>query len=95
MESKTQGKAEKVFQDIGKGIDELIKDLHRAKEKMEVEYEDEINELKRNKETLKSEFKDFKENNKGKWDEVEKSLHNAAKEVQNAMEALFKKKKEG
>lgn len=92
MEEQPHGKAEKMFKDIGKKIDELIKDLDEAKERAKVEYADQIEELKRNGETIKNEFNSFKENRKERWEEVETSLEKAGRELKNAFEAVFSKK---
>ncbi|UII23223.1 hypothetical protein [Fulvivirga ligni] len=94
MKTEQQGRAEKMFQDIGKGIDGLIEDLHKAKERAKVEYADEINELKRSGDKLNEEINNFRNNNKDKFDDVEKSLQKAAHELRNAFETMFKKKKE-
>ncbi|ELR71884.1 hypothetical protein C900_02259 [Fulvivirga imtechensis AK7] len=92
MGRKPEGKAEKMFKDIGKKIDELIQDLDKAKERAKVEYADEIEELKRNGETLKSGFNKFKENNKERWEDIEASLEKAGNELRNAFDAAFSKK---
>ncbi|MBL6445481.1 hypothetical protein JMN32_04130 [Fulvivirga sp. 29W222] len=91
MEDQSQGKAEHLLKDIGKKIDELIADLKVAKDQAKIDYADRIEELKRNAETLKGEFKSFKETHKDSWDEAEKSLEKAGQELKNAFEAIFKK----
>ena len=91
MEDQSQGKAEHLFKDIGKKIDELIEDLNAAKDQAKVDYADRIEELKRNAETLKGEFKNFKETHKDRWDEAEASLEKAGQELKNAFDAVFKK----
>ncbi|UII32682.1 hypothetical protein LVD17_02385 [Fulvivirga ulvae] len=91
MKDQNQGKAEHLFQDIGKKIDELIEDLKVAKDQAKVDYADRIEELKRNAETLKGEFKNFKETHKDRWEEAETNLEKAGQELKNAFEAIFKK----
>lgn len=86
-----EGKAEKMFKDIGKKIDELLKDLNTAKDEAKVEYADRIEELKRNAEKLKSEFHHFKDTHKDRWEEAESSLEKAGKELIHAFESVFKK----
>lgn len=92
MGRKSEGKAEKMFKDIGKKIDELLQDVHEAKEKAKVEYAEQIDELKRNGETLKKGIDDFRETHKDRLDEVESSLERAGRELKHAFEAAFSKK---
>ena len=88
----TQGTAEKMFKDIGKKIDELIQDLNEAKDQAKVEYADRIDEIKRNAETLKEEFFNFKETHKDRWEEAETNLEKAGRELKKAFDVLFSKK---
>lgn len=92
MAKKDQGQAEKMFKDIGKKIDELIKDLQQAKGQAKVDYADQIEELKQNAETLKTAFNNFKKDHKHRWDEAETNLHKAGSELKNAFNTLFSKK---
>ena len=94
MGRKPEGNAEKMFKKLGKKIDALILELNETKNQAKEEYSDNIDELKRNGETLKKEFHDFKDNHKDKWEEVENSLQNAGKELKNAFNATFTKKKD-
>ena len=89
MSEKESGKAENMFRDLGKRIDELLADLHQAKEKAKVEFDDQIEELKRNKETLKQEYDGFKERNKQQLDDIEGSLERAGKELKHAFKSVF------
>lgn len=92
MGRKPEGSAEKMFKRLGKRIDELVKDIEGATDRAKEEYSDRFEELKRNKETLKTEFGDFKERNKDRWEEVEESFERAGKEIKNAFKAAFKKR---
>lgn len=91
MTTKTQGSAEKMMKDLGKRIDELIEDLKVAKDKAKVEFADEIEELKRNRDVLESEIKGFREKHKDRFDEAERSLQKAGKEIKKAFDDIFKK----
>ena len=91
MGRKPEGKAEKQFKNFGKQIDSLIKDLKQYKEKVKVEYSDQIDELKRNRDTLEDEFNDFRKSDR--WDVVEEKLEKAADEIRDAFKGLFNKKK--
>ncbi len=94
MGRKPEGTAEKMFKKLGKKIDALILELSDTKDQVKEEYADNIDELKRNGETIKKELHNFKDNHKGQWEEVESSLKNAGEELKNAFDATFRKKKE-
>lgn len=90
MGRKPEGKAEKMFKDLGKKIDKLIEELKVAKAQAGDEIDDRVEELKRNRDTLKDRFKDFREDDR--WSEVEKNLENAGKELKKAFKTTFAKK---
>ena len=90
MDKENTGNAENSFRKFGKKIDALIEELKDMKERAKVEYADQIDELKRNKETLKKEWDEFSQNDK--WDVVEEKLENAGREMKEAFKAAFKKK---
>ncbi len=91
MGRKPEGTAEKMFKRFGKKVDELLNDLDKASDKAKEEYADRFEELKRNKETLKQEFSEFKEKNKDRWDEIESGFEKAGREIKNAFTQAFKK----
>ena len=80
-----------MFKDIGKKIDMLVADLKKAKDQAKIEYADELEELKRNGQKVKSEINDFKTKHKDKIEEVETRLEKAGTELKRAVEAVFKK----
>ncbi len=92
MESDYKGKAEKVLSDLGKKIDELIKNSFQEKGELKEEINNRIEELKRDKEKLESELKGFISRNEGKWKEAEIYLKRAAEELKKALEVVFQKK---
>ncbi len=94
MSRNPQGSAEKMLKDLGHRIDELIRDLHEAKDKAKVEYADQINDLKRGRDKIQSEIDEFRERHKERFDEVEDRLEAAGKELRKAFDAAFTKKKE-
>lgn len=94
MGRKPEGSAEKMFKKLGKKIDALLIDLNETKNQAKEEYADNIEELKRNGETLKKGLHDLKDNHKDQWEEVESSLKNAGEELKSAFNATFTKKKE-
>lgn len=84
---------EDLFRDLGKKIDQLIEKGKQSSEGVRKDLEKSIEEIRRNKEKLEKDFKDFA-GDKEKWKAVEGSLENAAKELRNALEIIFSKKKE-
>ncbi len=94
MSTNPQGSAEKMLQDLGKRVDELIKDLHEAKDKAKVEYADQIDDLKKGRDKIQSEIDEFRERHKERFDEIETRLDAAGKELKKAFDAAFAKKKE-
>ena len=94
MSTNPQGSAEKMLKDLGHRIDELIRDLHEAKDKAKVEYADQIDDLKKGRDKIQSEIDEFRERNKDRFDEVEERLEAAGKELRKAFETAFAKKNE-
>ena len=93
MSKNPQGSAEKMLKDLGQRIDELIRDLHEAKDKASVEYADQIDELKRGRDKIQSEIDEFREKHKERFEEVEDRLEAAGQELKKAFEAAFTRKK--
>lgn len=75
----------------GKRLDELMEDLNAFKDRAKVEYADEIDELKRNKDTIKDEFNEFRDKHSDRIDEIQSRLETAASEIGKAIEATFRK----
>lgn len=87
MENKTEeGKAENLFRNLGKKIDQFMVELNEAGDKLHQEFKEKFDELKDSADKLKS------EENKERWKEVEESLKRAGKELENAFKTAFKKK---
>ncbi|HNP19187.1 MAG TPA: hypothetical protein PKL31_12180 [Fulvivirga sp.] len=89
MGRKPEGSAENLFKNLGKKIDELIEDIKTGADK--VRHSERFEELKRNGETLKKEFREFKDSNKDVIDRVDKSFEKAGKEIREAFDRAFKK----
>ncbi|MTI20200.1 hypothetical protein E1176_04135 [Fulvivirga sp. RKSG066] len=87
-----EGQAERMFKQFGKKIDQLLKDLDQATDKAKEDYADRFEELKRNKESLKKEFGEFREKNKGRWDELDKGFEKAGREIKDAFSKAFSSK---
>jgi hypothetical protein len=80
------GKAEKLFTNFGKKVDQFMVELKEDSGRVQNEFETRIEELKDSAENLKDEAK-----NKERWKEVEESLKKAGKELENAFKTAFKK----
>lgn len=94
MRRNPQGNAEKMLKDLGQRIDELIRDLHEAKDRAKVEYADQIDDLKRGRDKIQSEIDEFRERHKERFDEIEERLEAAGGELKKAFDAAFARKKE-
>lgn len=90
MENKEDsGKAENLFKNFGKKVDQFVAELHEAGDRLSKEFEGRYEELKDSAENLKNEAK-----NKERWREVEQSLKKAGEELNRAVKAAFKKRNE-
>lgn len=86
---EVSGKAEKLFKNFGKKVDQFMVELNEASDRLHKEFEGRFEELKDSAEKLKNEAK-----NKERWKEVEQSLKKAGDELNKAVKAAFKKKNE-
>ena len=90
MENKEDsGKAENLFKNFGKKIDQFMVELTEAGDRLGKEFEGRYEELKDSAEKLKKEAK-----NRERWKEVEESLKKAGDELNRAIKAAFKKRDE-
>ena len=71
------GKAEKLLKDLGRKIDNFMVEIDDATENLQGEFKQRFEELKKSKDSLGKDFKDFKDKNKGKWEEVEAKIEAA------------------
>lgn len=85
-----EGTADKAFKNFGKKMDQFMAELNEAGEKLSKEFEQKYQDLRQSAEKLKKEA-----NDKERWKEVEASLKKAGQELENAVKAAFRKKKEG
>jgi len=83
------GKAEKLFKNFGKKVDQFMVELNEAGDRLHKEFEGRYEELKDSAEKLQKEAK-----NKERWKEVELSLKKAGNELNRAVKAAFKKREE-
>ena len=89
MEPNEEGKAEKVFKEFGKKLDQFFVEAKDVSTRAEADMKKKFEELKASAEKLKSESQ-----NKERWKEVEVSLKKAGEELENAVKAAFAKKKD-
>lgn len=88
------GKAEKLLKDLGRKIDNFMVEIDDATENLQGEFKQRFEELKKSKDSLGKDIKDFKDKNKDKWEEVEAKIEQAGKEVSDAFKDAFSSKKE-
>lgn len=89
MGRKPAGNAEKMFKKFGKNVDSFISELSDVKGNTNEEFKGRLEELKKSKETLEEKFKDFKEDNRDKWEDVQSDLERAGQEFKKAVNNLF------
>lgn len=87
MEDEQKGKAESMFKNFGKKVDDFVVELNEAGERMRKEFQQRYEELKDSAEKLKNETR-----NKERWKEVEDNLRKASEELKKAFEAAFRKR---
>lgn len=88
MENKEEsGKAEKMFKNFGKKVDQFLEELDEAGGRLNKEFESRYEELKDSAEKLQNEA-----TNKERWKEVEESLKKAGEELNRAVKAAFTKR---
>lgn len=90
----TKGQVENILAELGKKIDQLIEDAKGAKDTIRDDLEIKIEELKKKKEGIEEDFKNYQQKNEGKWDEVKDHLENALTELKMAASTAFRKKED-
>jgi len=92
MGRKAEGSAEKVFKNFGKKVDGFVSELKDSHIIPEDRIQNSFNELKRNRETLHSEFSNFWDNKKERFSEVESNLDRAGQELMKAFQTMFSRR---
>lgn len=92
MGRRPEGKAENLFKNLGKRIDMLLEEIKEGAEK--TKSSERFEELKRNGETLKKDFENFRDNNKGVIEDLEKGIDRVGNDLKEAFNKAFKTKKE-
>ena len=91
MGQKSEGQAEQLFKKFGQKLDSFIAEMKDSSENMSEEFESRFEELKKNFAHLEDEAKDFKANNKDKWDAVQDELNQAGQSLKQAFKNAFAK----
>lgn len=94
MGRKPEGKAEKLFKNLGKKVDQLLAELEEAKDHAKEEYADRYEELKKSGERIKEEANKFKDNHHKVFDDIEEAMERAGKELKDIYNRAFKKDQE-
>ena len=89
MGRKPEGQAEKMFKRFGKNVDSFIAELSDVKENSNDEFKVRLEELKKSTHSLNERFKDFREQNKDKWEDAQSELERAGQEYMKAVNNLF------
>jgi ElaB/YqjD/DUF883 family membrane-anchored ribosome-binding protein len=87
-----EGRAQKLLNDLGKKIDELTRKMVEKAKESGFDADKEIEKLKKERDKLEEEFKEFKERNNPRWQEMLDHLENAGQEIVKAAESIFKKR---
>lgn len=86
------GKAEKLFSELGRKIDEILENSKESREELKKDLKVKLDEAKKAKEKLEEDFQEFASNKDGKWTIVRQHLDNALNEVKEAIDSIGKKK---
>ena len=86
-------RSEKMFKNFGKNVDSFITELKDTSGNGNEEFRKRLDELKKSKDTLGEKFKDFKDENQDKWDDVQTELDRAGQEFKKAVNNLFSARK--
>lgn len=87
-----EGRAQKLLNDLGKKIDELTRKMVEKAKESGFDADKEIEKIKNERDKLEEEFKEFKERNNPRWQEMLDHLENAGQEIVKAAESIFKKR---
>lgn len=87
---KTQGKAEDFFSKAGKKIDELVEELKQSDIAKNIELEQRLAELKRNKEKIQKDFEGFTHNNRQNFKDIVDSFEESFQDIKSAFQKATK-----
>jgi hypothetical protein len=94
MENQS-GKAERLFAELGRKIDQILENTKDDRQEIKADIKEKVEELKKAKAKLESEFQEFTSNKDGKWTDVKNHMENAVNEIKSALDSVFKKDKDG
>lgn len=85
MENR-KGSAEEFFRHTGKKIDDLIVEIRNQDFAKQIELEERLRELRRNKESLEKDFSKFKEDNKTVFQDIVNSFEESILDIKKAFQ---------
>jgi ElaB/YqjD/DUF883 family membrane-anchored ribosome-binding protein len=88
-------KLREMFTELGRNIESLLQKAGTSKEKIDESMNARIEELKRSRDMLERELDQFKEQNRGSFEKIEKGLKRGSEEVKKMLDDLFGDKKKG
>lgn len=91
MSNDTKGQMESILMELGKKIDQLIAEAKVAGSELRDDMEVKIEELRKRKEKLEEDFKEYKSDER--WAQARAHLVSAAGELRQAAEKIFHSKK--
>jgi ElaB/YqjD/DUF883 family membrane-anchored ribosome-binding protein len=88
-------KLREMFTELGRNIESLLQKAGTSKEKIDESMNARIEELKRSRDMLERELDQFREQNRGSFEKIEKGLQRGSEEVKKMLDDLFGDKKKG
>ncbi len=90
MEENKSGQVENILSELGRKIDELVEAAKEKKGDVKVDLDSTIEDLKKQKSKLESEWQDFKETGEDRWEKSKPHLVSALTEIKEAFKLIFK-----
>ena len=87
-----EGRAQRILNHFGKKIDELTRKMKEKAKEKGFDADKEIEKLKKERDKLEEELREFKEKNNPRWQEMLDHLETAGQEIVKAAESIFKKR---
>lgn len=84
-----EGKVEAFFKKAGKKIDELVVEIQSSDIAKKIDLEKRLNELKKDKERLNKQFKEFSKDNEKTFEDIRNSMEESIEDINK----IFRKAK--
>lgn len=95
MNPEFEQKLREMFAELGRNIERLLQKAGMSKEEIDESMKARIEELKRSRDTLERELDQFREQNRGSFEKIEKGLQRGSEEVKKMLNDLFGDTKKG